>query len=198
MNLLGFLKRSGGGRGENKALLVWVLRYGAVFSVFLFIFIPMQIRLSSSAIELNSHKKEIEGLKKIMENLLSPAEIKKIDENLNHFESKFADAAMASQIVDEVTRVAEEHHMKMVEINSDAPEPILDDTGKALEVDGRKISLLPVSFRVETEYKELANFIKALSDSPKWNMTVESLTLQRSSAESEKLQCDILLGYITR
>ncbi len=198
MRLFSFLKNSQAGIGGKKALLGWVIRYGAVIAVFLFIFIPMQIRLSSSVIELNSLRKDTEGLRKIMGSLLLPDEVKKVDEGLSRFESKFADAAMTSQIVDEITRAAEEHHMKMVEINSDSPSPIVDDTGKQLEVEGRKLNFLPISFRVETDYKELSNFLKALSDGSKWNMTVESLTLQKSSAESEKLQCDILLGYIAR
>ncbi len=182
----------------KKAGLTWIIRYGAVLAAFLFVFIPIQIRLSSSAIELNSLKKEIEGLKKIMGSLLSPSEIKKTTEELDRFESKIADVAMASQILDEVNRVAEEHHMKMVEINSDPPVNILDDAGKPLESRGRKLSILPISFRVETSYKDLANFLKQLSDGPKWIVTVESLNLQTSSAESENLQCDVLLSYIAR
>ena len=197
MKLAGFFKKTAGA-GQKKAVLSWTLRYGAVLGVFLFIFIPLQIRLSGSMLELNSLKKEMEGTKKMMGNLLTPAEVKKMRADLDNFESRITDASMAGKILDEVSRMAEAHHMKMVEINSDPPSHILDDTGKPLELAGKKLSVFPVSFRVETGYKDLAGFLKSLSEGSKWDMTVESLKLQRSSAETENLQCDVLLSYITQ
>jgi Tfp pilus assembly protein PilO len=197
VSFLDRLKRLSAVGGTNN-MLGWLAKYGALLAVFLVFFIPIQMRLSSYTSEQSSLKKETESLKKIIESLLTPAEVKAVSENINQFESGLADVTKANQILDEVTRMADEHHMKMVQIYSDSPILVENGANQALEVGGKKLSVLPVSFRVETDYKNLANFLKALSDGSKWTMTVEALQLQRSSTDNESQQCDITLSYLTR
>ena len=176
----------------------WFIRYAAVLVTFLFFFIPLQMRLSGVLLEKNALQKEIEDLKKITQSLLSPEEVKIVTARVEEFEGKLADVTKANEILGNVTRLAEEYHMKLVQIYPDSPLQAENENGQALEVAGRKVSILPVSFRVETGYKDLADFLKKLSDESRWAVTVESLELQRSSPESESLQCDVMLGYLVR
>ena len=114
------------------------------------------------------------------------------------FESRLADLTKTNAILDEVSKVAEENHLKMVQIYSDSPILVKNDAGQELAVDGKKLSLLPVTFRVEADYKGLANFLKTLNDNAQWTYTVESIQIQTPSSEGESLQCDLSLSYIIR
>ncbi len=198
MRLLDRLKNFKVSMNRREGLWTWLVKYGIVLAVFLFFFVPIQVRLSGQLIQQGVLKNEIDGLKKLSQSLLSPKEALDASRRVERFESMLTDVTKANEILGEVTRMAEEHHMKMVQIYSDSPVLIDDGTGRALEVEGKKLSLLPLSFRVETGYKDLAGFLKGLSDGSKWIVTVETMELQRSSTENESLQCDMTLSYITR
>ena len=182
--------------GGQKETLLWIARYAMVMVVFLFIFLPMQTRLSSQFSELKSLKREIDNLKKISTDLLKPEELDRISKRVYTFESKLVDTTKASKILDYITDLAEKNHFNLVQIYSDSPVLIKDPSGKEMEVAGKKLNILPVNFRVETDYKNLANFLKALIDDYFGTFTIESLHAQRTP--SETLQCDITLSYIAQ
>ncbi len=184
---------------KRKDVWNWVLRYGAVFTVFLFFFLPGQSRLSSYTAERDSLKKQISDLKQIMNTLLTPEEIERVKGRVDNFESKLADLTKTNAILDEVSKLAEENHLKMIQIYSDSPILVKDNTGKELEVSGKKLSLLPVNFRVQADYKSLGNFLKDMHSQAQWSFTVESLQLQTPEEDAGgSLQCDVTLSYIVR
>jgi len=182
----------------QKDLWVWILKYGAVLLVFLFFYIPIQSRLSSSADESSALKKQTESLKKIMESLLTPQEIASVTERAQSFESKLGETTKASNIIDQITAMSEAHHMKMIQIYPDSPILVKDDEGHELEVEGKKLNILPVSFRLETDYENLADFLKDLSESSKWTYVVETMQVQKPDETTDSLQCDITISYITK
>ena len=198
MNVQDRLRLLAGSLGEQKGLWFWLAKYAVVFAVFLFFFLPIHGRLSNNSSELHSLRKGIEDLKKISVSLLSPEEVERIGGRVHGFESKLIDATKAAKLLDEITDLAEKNHFNVIQIYSDSPVLIKDLNGKELEVNGKKLSLLPVNFRIETDYKNLANFLKDLADTSSGTYTVESLHLQRTPAENEILQCDITLSYIAR
>ena len=183
---------------KNRELATWLLKYGAVLLVFLVFFVPIQSRLSNNSSERSSLKKQIDGLEKITSTLLTPEEIERVKGRIDTFESKLADLTKTNAILDEVSRVAEENHLKMIQIYSDGAISVKNDAGQELAVDGKKLSLLPVIFRVEADYKSLANFLKILNDNAQWTYTVESMQLQTPVNEGESLQCDLTISYIIR
>ena len=182
----------------QKDTWAWIVKYGALLLVFLFFYVPAQSRLSSFMDENKALRKQYDSLKKIMESLLTPAEIATVTERVLSFESKLGEATKASRIIDQITLMAEEQHMKMIQIYPDSPILVKNDEGRELEVDGKKLNILPVSFRVETDYENLAGFLKALSENSNWTYVVESLQLQKPDEESESLQCDMTISYITK
>ena len=183
---------------SNKRTLVWALKFLVLFVVFLIVFYPLQQQLSRVASTTKSLKIEIEGLKKISVNLLTPQEVLETEKRVKDFESKVKDASQASALLDAVTNEADKNHLNVIQIYSESPISVRDDHGKDVEFQGKKLLWLPVSFRVEADYKNLGNFLKTLSDDSKSNFVVESLQLQRSASQAENLQCDITLSFIAR
>jgi Tfp pilus assembly protein PilO len=184
--------------GKNRELWFWVLKYGGVLVAFLFFFIPVESRLSSYLVESGSLQREIDSIKQITATLLTPEEIERVKGRVDQFEAKLAGLTSASAILDDVTKIVEDSHLKMIQIYSDSPVLVKDEKGRELEAGGKKLSLLPVNFRVEADYKNLATFLKKLNDTSQWTFTVESFQLQTPSADGENLQCDITLSYIIR
>ena len=183
---------------NQKDIWIWLVKYGAVITVFLFFFLPISSRLSSNIAEHNSLKKQISDLKEITTNLLSPEEVARVKERVDRFEQRLADESKTNAILDQVTKIAEENHLKMIQIYSDSPVLVKNEQGQDLEVGGKKLNILPVTFRVEADYKSLANFLRAMSEQATWTYMVEGLQLQESSTEAGSLQCDVTLSYITR
>ena len=137
-------------------------------------------------------------MKKIMTSLLTPEEIELVRGRVDRFESRLADETKTSRILDQITQMCESNRLRLVQVYADSPILVKNEAGQELQVEGKKLNLLPVNFRVEADYKNLSNFLKTLSDESKWTFTVESLQVQRAASESESLQCDITLSFISR
>ena len=186
-----------GSMGRRKELVLWSVKYGAVFLVFLFIQAPLQSRLASRVSELHSLKRQITDLKQISTNLLDPTEMEALRRRVDGFESRLADEAKASEIMDRISASAEKNHLKMIQIYPDSPAPVRSESGKDLQVAGKTLHALPVSFRVEADYKNLANFLKSLEDDLKWVFTVDSMLLKKASEEAGTVQSDLTLSFFT-
>ena len=183
---------------QKKDLWLWVLKYIGLLTIFLFFYLPVQGRLASHLSETSSLKKQITDLKSIMANMLTPAEIEVVRERVDRFEAKLADETKATKILDQISEFAEKNHLKLIQIYSDSPVSVKNELGKELEVNGKKLYLLPVSFRVEADYKSFATFLKTLNDEAAWTYTVESFQMQKPSDDSESLQCDVTLSFVAQ
>jgi Tfp pilus assembly protein PilO len=190
------LQLSFGAMQKEKEILVWCFKYGAVFVVFLFFFIPVQSRLSSSHSEVSSMKKQIDDVKKITTSLLTPEEVERVRDRVDRFESKLADQSKMTAILDEITKLSEAHHLRMIQIYSDSPILVKNEEGREMEVGGKKLHLLPVTFRVEGDFKGLSAFLRDIREDSQWINTVESVSILASSGEGEALVCDVTLSYI--
>lgn len=181
---------------SRKDVLGWVVKYGALLVVFLFFFIPMQSRLSSYASQNRSLQKQITDLKQVTASLLTPAEIDRVRGRVLKFEEGLTDETKTDAILDLISEQAEKNHLKIIQIYSDSPTLVKSPEGAELEVGGKKLHILPVNIRLESDYKSFGNFLKAMNDTSSWIFTVESLQLQPIEADS--LQCDLTLSFVTR
>ena len=182
----------------QKRLVLWAVKFSVVFLVFFAFFFPLQRELGAVSSNIRSLKSTIADLKNISVNLLTPQEILETEKRVEEFEAKLVDPSQGGALLDRVTDEAEKDHFNVIQIYSDTPIPVKNETGKDLELRGKRLQWLPVSFRVHTDYKNLASFLKALMDDPKFSCVVESLQVQRPAAESEKLQCDVTLSFISK
>jgi Tfp pilus assembly protein PilO len=185
-----------GAMQKEKEIAVWFLKYAAVFILFLFFFIPVQSRVSSHMSEVSSMKKQIGDLKQITTSLLTPEEIERVKGRVDRFESKLADPTKMPAILDEITKFVEVHHLRMIQIYSDSPVLVKNEQGKEMELNGKKLHRLPVTFRVEADLKSLAAFLRDVREDSQWINTAESVSIQASSGEGEALVGDITLSYI--
>ena len=172
---------------KQKGLWLWAAKYGGVFAVFLVFFVPIQTRLSAYATKAFSLKSEISSIKKIGTELLSKAEMDGLRARIEQFESKLSDPSRSPELLDGISEEAQKNHFQVIQIYSDNPVPLKDG-----------LSLLPVSFRIETDVKSLASFLKSLEESLKGAFVLESLHLQKTPAQTETLQCDITLSFILK
>ena len=178
--------------------IFWALKYGAVLTVFLVFFVPIQSRLSSYSAERGSLKGQIEDLKKITTSLLTPEEIQRVRDRVDSFEGGLGDETKTNGIIDHISQLAEKNHLQLIQIYPDSPILAKNAQGQELLVGGKKLQLLPVNFSVHSDFKGVGNFLKEMMDDASWSFTVESITLQPSQAEGEGLQCDLTLSFITR
>lgn len=184
--------------GRQKGVIIWAAKYGAVFAVFLFFFMPVLARLSEYSAKADSMKREIEDTKKISVSLLGRAEMDATRARVEAFEAALTEAGHTSGLLDRISDEAEKKQFQVIQIFSDNPLLLRDEQGNELELSGKKISLLPVNFRVQTDIKSLAAFLHALALDPKSEFIVESLHLQKTSEQADTLQCDITLGFILK
>ncbi len=186
------------GLDQKKDLWLWVVKYIGVVSIFLFFYVPIQGRLSNHLSETSSMKKQIMDLKNIMASMLTPEEVAVVRGRVDLFETKLADESKAAKILDQISVFAEKNNLKLIQIYSDSPVSVKNEAGQELQVEGKRLFLLPVSFRVESDYKSIANFLKLLSDDSSWIFTIESLQILKPSVESESLQCDLTISYVAQ
>lgn len=182
---------------RQKDVSIWLIKYGALIIIFLLIYFPVQQRLSSYASNQNSLKGEIENLKKISEGFLNQKEIETMRERSKIFLDGLVDVGQAAVLINKISEQAVKNHLNIIQIYSDSPVPIKNDKGEDLELAGKKLNLLPISFRVDTDYKNLGTFFYDLNQASKEVYMVESIRLQKSDPSSETLQCDITLSYIS-
>jgi hypothetical protein len=195
MKLPGGLKALASLSGQKKSF-VGLMKFWAVLIVFLIFFIPAYRDYGIVKSNMDSLRGEIADLKKISINLLTPEEFKLTEERLAKFESRLADTPPPAKLLDFISEEADKNHFNVVQIYSDSPVTAKDDLGKELEFKGKKLMLLPINFRVETDYKSLGNFLRFIKENMKANAVVESLVLKKSSPDSESLQCDVTLSCV--
>ena len=190
---LKFLRASSPGR---KRTLFWALKFGALFVVFLIFLLPAHRDYSLATSQVTSLREQTAELKKVSVNLLTPDELQETEQHIKEFESKLIHSAHASTLLDFISNEADKNHLNVVQIYSDSPVTVRDETNKDIEFKGKKLMLLPVNFRMETDFKNLGNFLKSLQDNIKGNCVVESLALKKASPQLESLQCDITLVFV--
>ena len=180
----------------QKRSFVGFLKFGGLLAVFLVFFIPAYREYGIVKSNMESLRGEIAALKKISTNLLTPEELKLTEERLTKFESRLVNSSQAGKLLDFISEEAEKSHFNVIQIYSDSPVTAKDELGKELEFKGKKLMLLLINFRVETDYKSLGNFLRAIKEGIQANAVVESLVLKKTSADSESLQCDITLSCV--
>ena len=183
---------------HQKRAGLWIVKYAALCVIFLAFYIPSQKQETLTASNIHSLKEQIQDIKKISTSLLTPEEQESTEKRLEDFEKKLVPVSKAADLVDWISEEAEKNHLHLVQIYADSPISIRSDEGRELEIHGVKILRLPVSFRVESDYKSFTNFLKALRDDPRQDFTVELISLKKTSPDSDSLQCDVTLGVIAK
>ena len=197
-NLLAYVQSMRRSLKFDKEFLTWMFKFAAIIFVFFIFVFPAQRELNAVSTNLKLLKNQITDIKKISTNLLTPEELKEIESRLKEFESKLIDSSQASALLDFITDEADKNHFHVIQVYSDSPIVIKNETGKELESEGKKLLWLPINFRVETDFKSLGNFLKSLKDEAKGNFLLESLILEKTSTQAESLQCDIALSFVAK
>ena len=193
---LGRLKLLVSNSASQKKSMIWALKFGGLLVVFLAFFFPVTREFGAAASNIASHKEQISSLKQMSINLLTPEELASTEKRLDEFETKLMESSRAASLLDFVSAEAEKNHFSVIQIYSDSPSTLKDDRGMEMTVRGKKLMLLPVNFRVETDFKSFGNFLKSMKDNTPAEFVVESMSLKKTSPESESLQCDMTVSFV--
>ena len=181
--------------GQKKSMF-WALKFGVLLVVFLIAFFPVTQEFGKVSSHINTLKEQISSLKQISVNLLTPEELASTEKRLNEFEKKLMDSSRAAGLLDFISAETEKNHFSVIQIYSDNPSALKDDQGMEMTMRGKKLMLLPVNFRVETDFKNFGNFLKSMTDNAPTEFVVEAMSLKKTSPESESLQCDITVSFV--
>lgn len=118
-------------------------------------------------------------------------------ERSKFFLDGLVDVGQATVLINKISEQALKNNLNIIQIYSDSQVPIKNEKGEDLVLAGKKLNLLPISFRVDTDFKNLGAFFYDLNQASKEVYMVESIRLQKSDPSSETLQCDITLSYIS-
>ena len=196
MDLLGRFKQKLRHLKTRKETWLWTAKYVGVLAMFLIVFVPVYGRVSTRSTDVQTMESQLENMKKIGPSLLSQVDLKALSERVERFEAKLVDASRASELLDQISDEAEKNKFEVIQIYSDTPLPLKDAQEADVQIGAKKLSLLPVTFRVQTDAKSFANFLRSLEENSSGVFVVESLHLQKTSVETQTLQGDVTLSFI--
>lgn len=181
-------------RHQNRSV-VWGAKFGVILIIFFIIYLPAQGEYGSLSKSLGQRNKDIASAKQSGLNLLQPQELEEAAKNANNLESQFFDVAQASKAIDLVSDEAAKHNFTISNINSEALVPVNDEAGKEIERSGKKLKRIPVHIQFETNFKNIADFLRALTESSGHLWVLESLSIQKTAPQSEDLKCQMTLSF---
>jgi K+ transporter len=181
-------------RNQNR-MAVWGVQFACLFVGFLIFYLPAQAQYQNLSKVSAERSKEIEASKKSGLNLLEPKELEEAEKGVNDFESQLIDVSQASTMINLVSDEAAKHNFTIASINSENLAPVKNEAGIEIERNGKKLKQLAIHIQFETNLKNIAAFLRALSDSSKRLWVLESLSLEKTAPQSEDLKCEMTLSF---
>ena len=176
----------------------WLLRFVVLFTIFVALLIPAQARIKrfSSAVAQRQH--EIEIAKGAGLNFLSSVELQQIQKQSASFENGYILLSQVTSVLDKISDEAHKHHLRVIRSHSDSPVPLVSLSGGDISVKGKKLSRLPIRIRLEANFRNLGDFMKALSENSKQSFVVDEIVIEPAIEPGENnLRCDLTLIYFS-
>ena len=191
-------------RGLRKADSIWVVLIAGLLASAVFICWPLQKKYESTLSEITAKKNDIAGVKASGINVLSPAELNRVQQEASDFKAGFIDVSEVASILNNVSELSVKHGVKVLNINSEAPEP-LDRNLSTMEIGVSTAELrstgfrrLPIRIKLSGRYAEIADFMASLNEMSKKRSVIESFELRRFEAEAGMLECDMLVSFFLK
>jgi Tfp pilus assembly protein PilO len=181
-------------RHQNRTA-VWGVQFACLLVGFLIFYLPAEAQYQNLSKISAERTREIEVAKKSGLNLLEPKELEAAAKNVKDFESQLIDVSQASTTINLVSDEAAKHNFTIANINSENLAPVRDEAAREIERDGKKLKRIPIHIQFQADLKNLAEFLKSLSDSSKRLWVLESLSIQKTSPQSGDLTCDMTLSF---
>lgn len=178
----------------------WVARLVILIAVFVGVLIPIQNRLTNAKKALVQRQHEIELAKKAGLNFLSAVELSQIQTRATSFESGYILLSQVTNVLDKISEEARKHHLRVIRIHSESPVPLVAADGSEIFVKEKRLSRLPIRIRLETTFRSLGDFLKALSQTSKQTFVVDEIILTPATEETKSennLRCDLALSYFS-
>lgn len=176
----------------------WAVRFAVLIGVFLALLFPMNARISKFSNDLKRRNHEIELAKQAGLNFLSVPELKQIQARASAFESGYILLSQVASVLDKISAQASAHHLRVIRIHSDSPVSLAGPDGGDVIVKGKKLSRLPIRIRLETNFRNLGEFLKSLSDDDKQAFVIDEMTLEPAPEAAENnLRCDLTISYFS-
>lgn len=190
--------------GLKKADWIWIGLVIGLLAVAVFICWPLQKKYQSTLADMAAKKKDIERVKASGINVLSPAELNRVQQQATDFKAGFINISEVAAILKNISELSAKHGVKVLNINSEAPEP-LDRNISLNEAEPSNAALrsagfrrLPIRIKLRGRYAELADFTASLNGMSKKRSVIESFDLRKSEEEAGLLDCDMLVSFFLK
>ena len=172
-----------------KNALAWGLMLMSLVVGTIFIYFPIQKKCNQVNQSLLARKQQIQQVKASGINLLSSAELARLQKESNDFKSGFVKISKVAGVLNSISEEAERNHLKVISIHSKDPEPFKPEATETT------LNRLPIEMRLEANYQALASFLATLSEKSSKKFVVESFHLKRLSSTSTVLDCSMTLSF---
>lgn len=172
-----------------KNALPWGLMLMILVVGTMFIYFPIQKKCNQVNQSLSARKQQIQQVKTSGINLLSSAELAKLQKEANDFKSGFVKISQVAGVLNSISEEAKRNHLKVISIHSEAPEPFKPEATETT------LNRLPIEMRLEANYQALASFLATLSEKSSKKFVVESFHIKRLSSTSTVLDCSVTLSF---
>jgi len=172
-----------------KNALVWGLMLVTLVIGAMFIYFPIQKKCNEVNQTLLKRKQEIQLVMASGINLLSSAELARIQKETSDFKSGFVKISQVAGVLNSISEEAKNNHLKVTSINSEEPEPLKLDESHA------SLNRLPITMHLEATYQALASFLATLNEKSTKKFVVESFRVKKLTPTSSVLDCSMTLSF---
>ncbi len=182
-------------QSRKGTLVFWGYSAAALAALFVLVFLPLKVRFHHASAALAARQTETNLIKASGISQLSDHELAELQRKAALFKSSFIKASQLAGALNHVSDQAEKNHLKVLDVNVDQMMPLKDESGEDFRINGVKYSRMPVHIHLETRYKALANFLRALEQVTSNIYVVDSFKLKLNSAKSDILDCQLTISF---
>ena len=178
-----------------KNATLWVAMTGILVLGAGLVYFPIHRSYHRISRNLTMKKQEVQKAKASGIHQLSPSEFARLQKEVSGFKLGFMKVSQVGTVLNNISEEAEKNNIKVVSIDSEAPQPLMMEAGKESPEEIAHFSRLPIKIRLEAHYKGLGNSLALLADRWANHYVVESFRVEKKSVKSAVLDCEITLSF---
>ena len=160
-----------------------------VLIFFIFIFMPQHRKVSSLKKQMRDIKEKIGLTKSMLGDMekLGPL-LGQMYQEMKHFEDRLPTTKEIASVLSGLSsRLEESSSLEILSIKPQKPSLVLDKDGKPVYMDGKPINRIEIELKLRATYKDLAEYIRKVQDSPDTLASIDSININRNDSIAPRL-----------